>query len=486
MTLGRQAVSSVAWASLSAYVRFALSFVGNVLLARLLLPDDFGQFALASAIAEILFVVTAWNLPQGMIQLQNEPDVGDTAYVLSIFVAIGTVGIAVGISAGLLLFYPTKVVLVLVALCAVRACGVVSDVYAAHLERELRYKAFSIVRLLASNGSMVFGLALALIGWGVWSLVGRELIYFSLFLFGCGWASRWRFARRFNRATARRLVDFGFKTLLARGLESLYFRGDGLLVGSLAGTISLGYYDRARYVSESGHFTVNQGAVQVAFPLYSRLQGDCERLSWVSYQMQFVVARIMGLFALMLVLMPEQIVGFLYGQRWLPAAEVLRWLAVYAFLSPVVDNAKVLLTATGLLWEAVKIRFWQLGVAIPGIVLGFVWFGVNGVAFGMSLGMFAGFLSSQYYARASVRVPISGVYVPPLICMSVTAGVWYGIRLMLPVLSAYGLILLPFLYVACLVAVNRNEILQLVRLLTYYLRTQPTQLDGKAQVNICN
>jgi PST family polysaccharide transporter len=264
-------------------------------------------------------------------------------------------------------------------------------------------------------------------------------------------------------------MNFGFGTLVARCFEAIYFNADSLIVGNIAGTASLGYYNRARYISELGHLATAQATVQVAFPVYCQYQEDLGRLAAISETIHFFSIRLMGFLFLVLIIAPSQLVGLLYGATWLDTAGILPGFAVYTLLVPAVENMKVLLTAMGRLSEAAKIRLWQVSFALPGILVGLKFFGISGAAMGMSLGMIAGLIGGHYYLYACGIGGYSSIlrtYARPVVCMTFITVGWGVLGNLSGSVSfymlKYQLALLPLTYALCLALVDREPILRRV------------------------
>jgi O-antigen/teichoic acid export membrane protein len=462
----RRALVGAVWLSASGYLSFALNFGLNLLLVRLLFPKDFGQFALAGSLAELLSLITGLSFSQGIIQIQGVAGVADTAYVLSLRLYGGLLLGGAAITAALMPHYPGRFMPLFFALLAVRNLSLISYVYSAQLERAFLYSQISMVRLASTIGSIVVALGLARAGAGVWSLLGREVALSVITLAGVRMASGWRYRGGYSAEAAQRLWAFGRQMLTMRALEVVWYRADTALLGILAGTLALGFYDRGRYLAEFGHYMVSFAAVQVAFPVYARLQARQDALTYAYRLSHGLLIRLMLPYLLWLGLFPRELVGLLYGAgvRWNETAAVLPWLAVFGFLFPVVDNIKVMLSGIGRLREAVWIRLVQVVVALPLLVPAIVVGGPRGAALVMVLSEVAGLAAGYRALRSQVDGLNLSSYLRPAAAAVVAGGV---------VAAGRGLHLLPWvgragyaanlgavagLYLACLLIVDRQQI----------------------------
>ncbi|HET7265953.1 MAG TPA: oligosaccharide flippase family protein [bacterium] len=462
----RRALLGVVWLSATGYFAFVLNFGLNLLLARLLFPKDFGQFALAGSLAEILSIATGFSFSQAIIQMQNAPGVADTAYVLSVrLYAALVVGGAV-LAAVLRPHFPGIFIPLFFALFVVRNLSVISYVYSATLERTFQYNQISRVRLISVVLSIVAALALARAGAGVWSLLGRELILSGVTLVGFRVVSRWRYRGGYNLETARELWRFGWQMFVARALETIWYRGDTALLGVLAGTVTLGFYDRSRYLAEFGHYVVSFAAVQVAFPVYASLAGRREALTYAYRLSHGLLVRLMFPALIWLALFPREIVGLLYGAgvRWAETAAILPWLAAFGFIFPVAENIKVLLTGIGRLRDAVWMRLVQVLVALPLLVPAIKVGGPYAAGAVMFLSELAGLIVGYRALRREVTSLYLDGYWRPALAAVIAGGSVAALRAahLVPWVGRIGyaanLAAAAAVYLVCLALIDRQQL----------------------------
>ncbi len=124
---------------------------------------------------------------------------------------------------------------------------------------------------------------------------------------------------------------------------------------------------------------------------------------------------------LWLAMFPRELLNVLYGARWLEAASILQVLALFAFLMPMIDNIKVLLTGIGKLREAVWIRAWQTGVTLMLLPIGIPRWGAAGVAGAATLANVAALVAGYKYLGTSVRDIALGSYIRPAIAAAIAA-----------------------------------------------------------------
>lgn len=470
-TQARRAVAGAAWLSSSGYTAFGLNFAANLILVRLLFPRDFGTFALASSAVELLSIFSGLAFSQGVIQLAREPDVEDTGYRMTLVLCGGLAALGIAVAGVLGVTRGPSIALLFLALFSVRLVSTLSYVYTAWLEREFQYRPLALIRLTATTAALGLVIALAARGAGVWSLVAREAMLVLITYAGLRLFTPWRYTGRFHRGTAQKLWAFGARMFVTRALEVVNFRVDVFVLGLLAGTVALGFYDRARFLSELGHYLVSFAAVQVAFPLYAKFKDDTERLA-ASYRIiHFFLIRAMLPVVLVLVIMPADVVLVLYGSTWRDSIPALPWLAGYAFFLPILDNVKVLLTGTGRLREAMLVRLGQVVTVIPLLAIAIPLWGVRGAAAAMTLSTGVGVIVAYRFLRQRIPDLVLRMYARP-----VWAGVLVALVLVIgrPVVlpaegtrasSLIALAVLGVLYLGILTLLDRRELMANLQIL---------------------
>jgi O-antigen/teichoic acid export membrane protein len=477
VSIAKKAITGTFWLGGVSYVTFGISLAGNITLARLLMPQDFGIFALALALSELLYILTNFSFSEGVIQIQDEENVADMAFVLSLALGGFLVILTLILSPILAHFYSKRLAIIFLVLCGAGLINLLADVYAAQLRKEFEFKNLSIIQLFASSLSVLLAIGMAFYGFGVWSLLTRSLLRTVLSFFGYRWISSWKFSCNINRKAFRRIFEFGSKMFLLRGLEIVYCRLDRLIIGILSNATVLGFYHQARYLADLGNVTISPVSVQVAFPTYARFQTDTNRISEAYRIINYFIVRIMMFFLLTFAIFPTEFVTLLYGEKWIPAASALQIFAFYTFFMPIYGNIKTLLIGVGRISEAAKTRLFQVISLIPLLTLGLLWRGLEGAAAATVLAMVAGIIGCFYYLRRFCPLSLKDIYGKPIIAGVLTALIFFSIRLnfseSLKTLEiAYSILALNLTYALLLLALENKKLLRNIRFIYDKLRAK--------------
>ncbi len=386
------------WLALSSYIQLAWGFGANLVLTRLLQPHDFGVYALALFWFSLLNLRTKLGLAQAFGQRkETTPELVGTHLGLDLAAGLGTLAV-LGAAAPVLVRvgYPADVGWVMLALGAaglVEAAGATALIL---LDKNLLFQRSAAVQGTAFCVSYLPAFWLALNGGGYWAIVAQNLVLAALTAAGTWWAvrglpaanpARWRFDPRL----ARQLVEFGVVVGLATLGGMFLTQFDNFLVGTFVGLAALGFYDRAYRTAQWPSTFLNVVVNRGAFYTYARLRDDQARLRRTGTMLLWLITMTGVPVAVGIVLAAPDLVGVLYGERWLPAAPLLQLLVVYSVCRPLWDNAAALFTALGR--PGLNTRFTAAQALIlgaAGVPLTLLWQATGtalavGLAFGLGL-----------------------------------------------------------------------------------------------------
>ncbi len=477
MSLGKQSIIGVFWNSFANFIGFLVSFAGQLFLVRLLLPEDFGNYALASSIFEVLSIFTTWSLSLVLIQQPDSDNLTDTAIWLSIFQGILLILISFIVSLFLKLYYPTLKALpvIFVIMGISRAVSYLSSIYSAELEKNLSYKRLAISKSIATIISTIAGILIALKNYGVWSLVWKEFILIILSLIFYKYLSGSRFKWNFSTIVAKKLLNVGAKMSLSKGLESAFYRMDNLIIGFWGGMNTLGYYSQAKYLVELSNTAIAPVSQTVAYPLYSKVQNDDVKLKESLKIQNYFLARTTFLLSLIFFLFPSELIRFLFDEKWQPSSVALKWLCFYPVLVPLFINLKMFLFSIGKVSITIWIYLFQTLIVIPLVAYGMQYLGLKGSAIGFSIALLLGYITICIFThsyifenlRDTVLVPIVS-WIVIVICVSPIKGYLISNSDLFSIVKALSVV--AILYFIILVLFEKTTLIKNLNLISNKLK----------------
>lgn len=333
-----RAAKGVFWTATSNWGNELTRLLVFVILARVLDPKDFGLVALALIFIGMTQVVADQGMADALVQ-RKDLDLAhyDSAFWMNVavglFLAAIMAGLAIPISHAV---GEPRLAPVLAVLALSIPISSLNLVQRAVMTRELGFRSLALRTLVSVGVGAVIGVSLAFIGLGVWSLVAQQLAISIVGVLVLWRVSHWRPRAAFSYPHFKDLFGFGSNVVGFRLLNYFNRTSDQLFIGSFLGAASLGFY-AVGYRMLRLLFQVTSSLIdRVAFPLYSRLQGDAPRLVRAHYKSTAFAGLIaFPAFIAMVALAPD-FVPVVFGTKWMdsvPIMQILAFLGVVQFLT---------------------------------------------------------------------------------------------------------------------------------------------------------
>lgn len=443
------AAKGVFWTATSNWGNELTRLLVFVILARLLLPQDFGLVALALVFIGFTQIVADQGLVDAVVQRKNlVPAHLDSAFWMSmafgVLLAAALAGLAVPLA---LLLDEPRLAPVLVALSLSIPISSLNLVQRAILTRDMAFRSLAMRTLISIGVGAVFGVSAALLGFGVWSLVAQHLASPIAGVFVLWRVSEWRPRLAFSHAHFRELFGFGVHVVSFRLLNYFTRRSDELFIGAVLGPASLGFYT-VGYRMLRLLFQVTSSLIDtVAFPLYSRLQDEPDRLRRAYYKSTSFAALIAFPAFMGAMVMAPQIVTVLFGPKWAQSVPIMQILAALGVI-------QLLTYLNGTMVKALGKPSWQVVIGAITSALKVVAFVVAvryGVVAVATAALCVGyFVAPMWYWAVNRLTPIGArVYFSyirgPLVASILSVGVMLAMRhvlgeahALLTLLAAFG------------------------------------------------
>jgi O-antigen/teichoic acid export membrane protein len=371
------------WTGASRMVQLVLQFVFAAVLARLLLPSAFGLMAALAVFTGFGIIFTDLGISPAIVQRQVvEERHLSSAFWLNLAMGTFLTLLLMALAPALAAFYDEPRLLVLtLAVAPSLLLSSFSAVQNAILDREMNFRRLSIVETLALVGGNCAAIAMALAGFGVWSLVGLALIGSALRAVLLWFSLTWRPRMRPQRSALSELWEYGGGFTGYRILTYWSANADNLLIGRFIGVRPLAFYNRAYNLMTLPNATAGAITMRVMIPALSRLQDNKDRVRRIYLDSIGLITLVMFPLVIGMLVLSDPFIRSVYGPRWAPSAPLLQILSAVALLQVVTGTASwIFMTQgrTGLLfrWSV----FSSIG-AILSFVIGLPW-GAKGVAVG--------------------------------------------------------------------------------------------------------
>ena len=359
MGLQQKAVKGIFWSFVQKWGRAGVRSITFVFLSRLLAPEAFGLVALATAFTVFIELFLDQGFGSAIVQREKlDPEHLDTAFWLNVLTSILMTGGLIAVS-GLLgvLFDDPRLGSVLRWLSITLILSGLSSTQISILQRKLAFREFAIRSMVANAVGGIVGIIMAFSGYGVWSLVGQDLASGVVRAIILWRSSDWRPGFKVSKSHYKELVTFGASIVGNNALTVLTKRSDDLLIGYFLGPTLLGFYTIGYQLLLIIIRLVTEVTNSVAFPTFSRIQHQPERMRKAFYKVtQYTSVFAFPVFIGLAVLAPE-IVPAVFGEKWAPSIPVMQVLALIGVLQSVLFFNGSVIKASGK-------PSWQFGIML--------------------------------------------------------------------------------------------------------------------------
>ncbi|MEO3388960.1 oligosaccharide flippase family protein [Mesorhizobium sp. CAU 1741] len=387
-----QLISGSLWLTGAKVCTTAVGFLSTIILARLLVPEDFGLIAIAAASLAIATAVTDLPVAAALVQLE-EPSRADydTAWTISLLrgllVMLTLTGVAPLIAAA---YGDERLIGVLVALSLSPLLLGGLNPYMVIFDRQLLFSRSFILETVSKVGSVLVSAIVAFQFRNYWALVAGPLAAALIALVLSYALAPYR--PRPALASLRVLWGFSSWLTLVSIVNTLNLRLDQFIVGSVLGQRTLGHFSVGSDIANLIHAPV-MPIMRTLYAGFSQLRGDRAALFNAYQQSQRFLGNFAPPFGVGLALVAEPMVRITLGDVWVPAAIVIEILApVFAF-ELIAGATYPMVMSQGntraLFWRDLTVLLFRL----PLMAIGIIWFGLLGLliaraaasAFGLAL-----------------------------------------------------------------------------------------------------
>lgn len=331
--LFQKTINSVKWSLLEKVVSLGFEFAVGIVLARLLIPSDFGTVAIITAIIAFFLIFVNSGFSQSLIRdlNVNHRDYC-TIYFFNLIFGITLYVLVFFVSTYVADFYENDdLELYLKVLGLSILISTFTIVQRVILTREMNFKLLSKISIVSSFLSGILSLILAFSGFGIWSLIVKGLagqfIQTVLFWF----YNKWRPTFIFDLAIFKRHFKYSFHFLLSGSIGQIYNNILSLTIGKIYNLQTLGLYNRAQLFSNIVSVYLESIMTSVSFPALAKIQGDRDKFLLGVRLLLKQAIYVIGILLVMLFFSSKVLIPFILGPQWADAGIYLQYLCVIGF-----------------------------------------------------------------------------------------------------------------------------------------------------------
>lgn len=475
MSLAKRTVTGIFWNFSEQIGRRGVNVLVTLLLARFLVPEDFGLVAIISVIVAIASGLMESGFKQALIRMKDAALVDyNTAFFANLGLGMLSYGIIFSLAPMVARYFEEPALADLIRVGGITILiNAFRVVQSAILSKELNFKALLMASLPASMVSGVVAVLLAYGGMGVWALIVQMVLYALLATMFTWNIGSWRPTLAVSRHSFHQMFSFGSRLFAASTLDTVFRNLYVIVIAKIFDTTIVGYYFFADKIRE---LIINQlvsSIRNVTYPALSTVQNDNVKLKDGFRKVLRVTT--FSLFPAMafLAALAEPLFKVFLPGNWEPAVPYLQLLCLAGILIPVHSVNLNILQVKGR--SDLFLRLEIIKKAMLVVVLSVsVKFGIYGILIGQIITSIIAYIPNSYFTNRlinySAREQLAD-FLPALFLSGTIGGLVYFFVVMLG-WSAYAELLLfgvlaPILYLAVAYIFKMEALTLAVRLSGY-------------------
>jgi len=402
----RAATHGLFWSFFERIGHQGIQFVISIILARLLLPEQFGLIAMLTIFIAVAQTFVDSGFGSALIQKQNTTYLDECSiFFFNIIVGFLVAGLLFLSAPWIADFYQAPLLSPLTRVLSlnliINAFGIVHTTL---LTKQIDFKTQMKVSILATVLSGSIGVTMAFKGYGVWSLVvqsiGSNLFRTILLWVFLPWRPSWIF----SSVSLRSMFSFGSKLLFSGLLDTVYTNLYLVVIGKIFSAADLGYYSRAEQTMRLPLNNLYSIVGRVTFPVFSSMQDDKARLKRGTRKGLSTLAMVNFPLMIGLAVVARPLVIVLLTDKWLPCVPYLQLLCMAGLLYPLHAINLNVLIAQGRSDLFFRLEIYKKAMITAAIFLTWRW-GISALIYGQIATSVIAYYMNSYYTGKLVSYP---------------------------------------------------------------------------------
>jgi len=330
-----QNLKSYSWSFVNKIGSQAIGFLGNILIARQLSPDDYGLVGMLA-----IFIAISWSFAESGLAdyLLSRPDVDSldtsTVFIFNLCIAIIFYGLLFFLAPIISNFYgryELDEILKIIGLSLIfRALSFTELIM---LQKELQFKTLAFLNLSTSFVSVVISYSMALSGWGYWSLVFQNISIPITIIFLLTIIYGWRPSFRFSYKRFKKMSRFGFNMLFAFIVNQVGKNIYSSFIGKIYSPKDLGLYMQGTKITDTAFQSINSIILGTSYSLIAKEQQRTRRREMYKGVLNHFLF-IHFVISFFIIGASQSLLLLVFGEKWVASTPYLQLLTISLFLQP--------------------------------------------------------------------------------------------------------------------------------------------------------
>lgn len=401
MNLGNTIRHGVSWVLAGRVGSQILHFVFAIVLARLLMPEDFGLLVTVQIFTGVAMLVSGGGMGQALIQAKSLGE-RDSHVVFTAQLVVGLLIYALFffLAPWFARWFDQPIYTDLLRISALTfIVRPFSNVPSSLLSRAMRFKAKTIIGTISMVLTGVSSIAMAASGFGVWALVLGGMAGSVASMAMMMTVARWSPRLSLNKQALQPLAGYGIKVSLNDIIRHIYRHTTNFIISRFMGPAAVGIFNKGASLKDAPEAMIGGSAHNVVFRALSKSQENLDQSRYIYLRTITLVSLYAVPFYVGFLWVAEPFIVTVYGAHWRDAAEPLTILAVSGIFTIFYRQSLAVTAARRLLTQEMVIQIISWFVLIAAVAAGYQW-GLAGISFGVA---FASLFMATLMTRLAAR-----------------------------------------------------------------------------------
>lgn len=398
-SLKSKTISAMLWSTIGKFGTMGIQFITNMVLARLLMPADFGTIGMLGIFIVISETFIVGGFGQALIQKKSPTHIDyTTVFYWNLVASLVMYALLYFFSPAISRFYQMPQLVPIVRVYGlVLIISAFSIVQNNQLQKNLKFKTLSKRNIIAASFGTAVSIFMAFRGFGVWSLVASHLVNAIVSVMLLWRLSSWRPTWEFSWQSFKELFSFGSLMAVSSLVDQFYKEMQGLIIGKWYSAADLGYYSQAKKLENIPTSSLSQIVSQVTFPVFSKLQDDKLKLKDGVRKCTTAVTYLNFPLNILLIVIATPLIHLLYGPNWETSIVYFQLLNIVGLFYTIATMNNSIIKALGKSKLFLYIKIVQRSVGLI-----FIFIGASYSIIGLLIGVISS-VTFNYIVTASVN-----------------------------------------------------------------------------------
>jgi lipopolysaccharide exporter len=375
------------WITYGTFITRFFAFLSNLVLARLLLPSDFGVIGIAYVFWSF-FTLFTQDTTGSFIVYKGIEDKRylNTTYTISLGIGLTFALILVAISPAIANFFNQPVLPGILIIFAINLIlSSICNVYGGIMTRQMQYRELANITLISSMTRLLCTTGSALLGLKYWSFAIGDTASWIVSCIMTRYKSGQRLRLQIDPTVKSEVLSFCLGATASGFGFYVNANVDNFVVGKLLGSASLGFYNLAYQLTMALSTIFNSVISQLGMPIFAEIPDKQQQENALFRVVEHTAFLSAPIYALFFLIIDKHFIALVFGFNWVPMSTVIPWLLVFAYFRVINTPLNTMLCAQGRPDINARVNLYIAPVAVIAFIIGAQYGGIIGVSIAVAV-----------------------------------------------------------------------------------------------------